>query len=156
MNIRTDCLTDDESVISTLAEWHYNAFSEHNPVDSIERRITWLKKQVGSKQIPITVVAFSEGIPLGSASLVAHDMETRQDLSPWLATVCVAPEYRKKGVGSALVEKIVEKAKKLGIKTLYLFTWDREKMYARLGWSVFERTEYHGEQVVIMSIQTGT
>jgi len=77
------------------------------------------------------------------------------DLSPWLATLFVAPEHQNQGVGSALVERAVEEAQKLGVKTLYLFTWDREKLYARLGWSVIERSVYHGRQVTVMSIETG-
>ncbi|MBW2091602.1 MAG: GNAT family N-acetyltransferase [Deltaproteobacteria bacterium] len=155
MNIRIDYLTGDINVIGTLAKWHYDAFNEHNPVDSVERRIDFLRKQAGSNQIPMTLVAFSGQTPVGSASIIDHDMDTRPDLSPWLATVCVGPEYQNQGAGSALVKRAVEEAKRLGLKTLYLFTWDKENLYARLGWTVFERTEYRGEQVVIMSIQIG-
>ena len=56
------------------------------------------------------------------------------------------------GVGSALVRRVVEEARALGVKTLYLYTPDRERFYARTGWSVLERTEYMGVKVVIMSI----
>ncbi len=153
MDIRIDYLADDMNIISALARQHYNAFKDHNPVDSVQRRIVFLRKQAGSRQIPMTLVAYSGDNPIGSASLTAHDMDTRPDLSPWLATVCVAPEYRNQGIASALVKRAVQEAGKLGIKTLYLFTWDRESLYARLGWSVFERGEYRGEQVVIMSIR---
>ena len=155
MNIRIEYLKDDNNVIPLLAQWHYDEFGRLSPGDSVEERLAKLKAQAGSRQIPLTLVAFSGETLLGSACLVAHDMDTRMDLSPWLATLFVAPEHQNQGVGSALVERAVEEAQKLGVKTLYLFTWDREKLYARLGWSVIERSVYHGRQVTVMSIETG-
>lgn len=108
---------------------------------------------MAGKHIPITFVAMSEDVLLGSASLIAHDMDTRMDLSPWLASVYVAPRHRNQGVGSALAESAVKEAKELAVKTLYLFTPDRVEFYLRLGWSVFERTEYRGENETIMSLR---
>jgi GNAT superfamily N-acetyltransferase len=52
--------------------------------------------------------------------LVAHDMDTRMDLSPWLAGVFVAPHHRRRGVGAALVQRIIDEATGLGVEQLYL------------------------------------
>jgi N-acetylglutamate synthase-like GNAT family acetyltransferase len=89
---------------------------------------------------------------LGSASLVPQDLQVRQELSPWMATVFVAPEYRKNGVGSTLVNRVVQEAGRLNTETVYLFTPDKEKFYAALGWLVIERILYRGEQQSIMKI----
>ncbi|MCI0529440.1 MAG: GNAT family N-acetyltransferase, partial [Nitrospira sp.] len=136
----------------TLAQWHHAEWSSLNPGDSVGRRIARLQSQKGRRQIPTTFIALRGETLLGSASLIAHDMDTRMGFSPWLASVYVAPEYRRSGVGSALVQRVVEEARALGVKLLYLFTTNKESFYARLGWSVLERTEYRGKPVVIMTI----
>ena len=38
-------------------------------------------------------------------------MDTRKELSPWLASVFVAPEFRKWGIGSKLVLHVMEQAR---------------------------------------------
>jgi predicted N-acetyltransferase YhbS len=62
------------------------------------------------------------------------------DLTPWLAAVYVMPEYRRRGVGAALIQAVVEKAA-LGVETLYLSTVGREEYYASLGWDVIHRSD---------------
>ncbi len=74
------------------------------------------------------------------------------DLSPWLASIYVLPENRGQGIGTALVERVIEEAVELGIETLYLFTPDRKGFFASLGWSVVEHTEYREQKVVIMAL----
>ena len=100
---------------------------------TIEDRIALFKQRAGRKQIPTAFVALLEGKITGFACLVAHDMETRKDLSPWLASVLVAPEYRSRGVGTSLSLRVVQEARSLEIETLYLLTFDKEKFYERLG-----------------------
>lgn len=70
----------------------------------------------------------------------------------------MAPDYRRQGIASALIAHAVECAAKLGVKRLYLFTENAEQMYSRLGWSVLERTTYHGADAVVMSfdVPSGT
>ena len=99
--------------------------------------------------VPTTFVAVDDDL-LGSAAIVACDMETHGELSPWLASVYVRDKYRRRGVGSALVRHVMQAAACNGFDTLYLFTPDRESFYRQLGWSHYERTPYHGETVVVM------
>lgn len=89
----------------------------------------------------------------GSAMLVAHDMDTRVDLSPWLAGVFVTPEQRRHGVGAALVQRVIDEATALGVRRLYLYTPSTEHFYSRLGWSLVERTSYEGVDVAVMSYE---
>lgn len=107
-------------------------------------------RHLNRDRIPLTLIAFLDGQPAGTASIFVHDMDTRPDLSPWLAAVYVAPSYRKQGIGSKLVKAVESEAQKLDIHRLYLFTPDRERFYTRLGWSVLERVEYWNQTVVIM------
>ena len=147
-DFRIEYLPDNKAIISTLAAWHNGMW----PHGSIEYRKMHLGSQVGSRGIPSTFVAMSGKTLLGSASLVPQDLQVRQELSPWMATVFVAPEYRKSGAGSALVSRVVREADRLNMAPIYLFTPDKEKFYAALGWSVIERIFYRGEQQSIMQI----
>ena len=104
--------------------------------------------------IPTTFVAVGDDL-LGSAAIVACDMETHGDLSPWLASVYVSDRYRRHGVGSALVRHVMYEAARNGFDALYLFTPDRESFYRRLGWNRYETTIYHGEAVVVMHADLG-
>ncbi len=62
--------------------------------------------------MPTTFVALKDGKPAGSASLVNLDLSSRQELSPWLAAVYVSPEHRNQGIGAALVNRVVDEARR--------------------------------------------
>lgn len=153
MDYVIEYLANRPEYLIELAGWHHGEWGRLHPGDTVEKRAERMKAHLGKKQVPTTFVALADGEPVGSASLVGCDMEGREDLTPWLASVYVVPEYRRRGVGSTLVNRVVEEAQALSVETLYLFTWDQERLYARLGWSVLERTEYKGEHIVIMSIK---
>jgi predicted N-acetyltransferase YhbS len=99
------------------------------------------------------MVALAGGVLVGSAALVCQDMkDARPELSPWLADVFVDPARRRRGVASALVVALVEKARALGVERLHLYTPDQEELYARFGFVVRERIEYRGERVALMAL----
>jgi GNAT superfamily N-acetyltransferase len=148
-----DYLADHPEFIPALARWHYEEWSYLRPGDSVEARLSRLRAACGRGEIPTVFVAFSDGTLFGSAMLIAHDMDTRMDLTPWLAGVFVAPDYRRRGIGSALVGRVVECAAGLGVRRLYLYTPSAGQMYSRLGWSAVERTSYRGADVLVMSLE---
>jgi GNAT superfamily N-acetyltransferase len=96
-------------------------------------------------------VAIVDDAPVGMASIVEHDMQTRMELTPWLAAVYVVPAFRNQGIGSLLVREAMQEAAELGVSRLFLFTPDRMNFYHRLGWREQEVVSYRGEQVTIMS-----
>jgi GNAT superfamily N-acetyltransferase len=144
-------LADHQEFIPTLARWHHQEWAYLRPVDSVEARTARLRDACGHTEIPTVVIAFTDFTLLGSAMLVAHDMDTRMDLSPWLAGVFVLSEYRQHGIGTALVQRVTDDARALGVHRLYLYTPSKKQFYSRLGWSVVERTGYRGVDVVVMS-----
>jgi GNAT superfamily N-acetyltransferase len=83
---------------------------------------------------------------LGSASLVACDMDIRPALTPWLSGVCVAPEHRRRGVGAPLVERVMQEARALGKPRLYLLHARFWRSVSQTWRCVAERTFYgeHG------------
>lgn len=153
--MKIEYLSDRPEFLPTLAQWHYQEWSALRPGDSVEARMIRLKSWSGRDDIPLTVVALSdEQLLLGSASLIEHDMDDRLELTPWLAGVFVAPEHRRRGIGAALVWRIMDEATSLQVPRLYLYTVDSTPFYASLGWSPVEKTRYREKEVLIMSFTT--
>ena len=144
-------LADHPEAVTTLAAWQHAEWGHVRPGDTAEKRATRLRGWSNRDRIPLTVVAFENNNVLGSASLIEHDMETRMELTPWLAGVFVGESYRRRGIGAELVRRIMEEARKLKVPLLYLYTVHSEKFYAALGWKLMERTTYRQYAIVIMT-----
>jgi N-acetylglutamate synthase-like GNAT family acetyltransferase len=142
--------------IPTLARWHLAEWGHHSTGRTQESTEERLRRHAASDAIPLTMVALEAGEPVGSAALVWNDMKTRPKIRPWLADVVVDPAWRRRGIGSKLVRRLVEKARELGVETLYLYTPDQDRLYTSLGWETVERLEYRDEEVVLMKIAPGT
>ena len=144
-------LADYLEAVPTLAQWQHVEWGHTRPGDTVEKRAARLRAWTNRDRIPLTVVAHEAGEVFGSASLIAHDMETRMELTPWLAGVFVGEQYRRRGLGAQLVRRIMAEAGKLKIPLLYLYTVHSEHFYAALGWTLQERTLYRDYPVVIMT-----
>ena len=149
--MQIELLADRPEFIPQLAEWHHHEFGYLRPGFSIVDRIAMLHERAGRCELPITFVASSGDELLGSAMLIAHDMDTHPQHSPWLAGVFVSPAHRRRGIGRALSEHVAREAARLGFTTLYLYTPSAHDFYARFGWSILERAHYRGTDVTIMS-----
>lgn len=106
-----------------------------------------------SHDMPLTYIALYNEIPVGSCTLEL-DGGIRPDLRPWIGDLVVTPNYQKQGIGTMLVNVVVEKAKMLGFKNLYLFTFDPNipEYYKRLGWRIKGMDEFKSHPVTVMEI----
>lgn len=146
-------LREKPQQIPILAAWHYAQWGYLNPGVSLEARIEKMQKYLGDEPIPSTYLWIDGDDLIGSAALVKSDMDTHPELTPWLASVYVRPEGRGSGVGAALVNYVVQKAREQNLRELFLFTPDRENFYARLGWHTIAKEEYRGIEVTLMKIE---
>lgn len=144
-------LADQPQHLPVVAAWVYDQWHRHRPGETLETTAEMFRAALQRDAIPLTLLALDGDVPVGTASLFADDMETRPELTPWLASVYVAPERRGAGIGPRLVRAAEDVARQLGVKQLYLFTPDRERFYARLGWRTVEHSAYDGHPVVIMA-----
>lgn len=99
---------------------------------------------------PIAFVAERDGAPVGTATLDTDDLESRPDLTPWLASVWVAPSWRGQGVATALVRHVEATAAALGLPELWLHTADAVPLYARLGWQPIGMETWQGKPTTLM------
>ena len=74
------------------------------------------------------------------------------DLTPWLGSLVVDLQHRKKGVGTHLIRAIQEKAKSLGYNALYLFTLKLmlPAYYIHRGWTFIGTKTLRGHTATIM------
>lgn len=145
-------LQDKPHHLLPLAQWHHAEWSYLNPARTLDERIEEMREDLQGKPIPTTFVAEDNGELLGSACILADDMSSHPELSPWLASVYVAEQHRKKGIGSVLVKRVMQHARESGVKRLYLYTPDQAQLYVKLGWQVYSEEPYNGTPVTIMSI----
>lgn len=151
-------LKEAPEYLAQLAQWHHAEWTHLNPGLTLQERMEEMQDHLNADSVPTTFVAHKVSdatdqspILLGSASVIANDMDTKPELRPWLASVYVDVEQRKQGVGGALVKQVMAFAKANGVKDLYLFTPDQKHFYQNLGWQVIEETDYRGEAVTVMS-----
>ncbi|WP_144182903.1 GNAT family N-acetyltransferase [Elioraea rosea] len=100
-------------------------------LDQVLARIASRTARVGLEQ---TVVALEDGVAVATASLTAADADSRPELTPWLASVFVAPEARGRGYARVVVTAVESAARRGGFETLWLFTNSAPALYAGLGW----------------------
>jgi len=146
-------LGDHIEVIPVLAAWIYDEWSYLYPKMTLQDVVSLLRERVNKEKLPLTLVAFDEGEPVGTVSLRTFDMETREDLPHWLTGLYVVKPWRRRTIGSSLVQTAEKKAIELEICKLFLFTTDvilPELFYSKLGWTVHEKKIYHSYPVIIM------
>lgn len=143
-------LADHPALVPVVARWHWDAWGAADPGGSAEAWADRLRATARRDGVPATWVAFADGAPAGSVSLVAHDMRTHPELTPWLAGLFVVAEQRGRGLGTALVRRAMDAAAGWGVGRLFLHTATASTLYRRLGWAALSRELYEGEWVDVM------
>lgn len=145
-------LKDNPESLQTLAQWHHVQWSYLSPERTLAQRIDEMASHLEATLVPSTWVAVENDVVMGSASLLHDDMHTHPELSPWLASVFIAPKFRRRGIAAKLVLHVMQQARAGGIETLYLFTPDQAALYAKLGWQLLRQEAYAGDQVTLMHV----
>ena len=71
-------------------------------------------------------------------------MKERPDLTPWMASVYVAPEARRRGHVIPLIHAVEAAATAAGILTIWLHTNSAARIYAKAGWRTVEVVQRDG------------
>ena len=148
--VRISYLIHHPEYIPQLAQWLFEQWGPVLGEKNLEVRIKKLQAHMNRDELPIAWVAHANGELLGTAALRVHDLEGREDLTPWLGGVFVGPEFRRRGIGAALCATAEDAARSRGIQTLYLFTLDKQTWYARLGWTMLGPCVWHQRSGDIM------
>jgi GNAT superfamily N-acetyltransferase len=140
-------LSERPDLVPTIAEWHRLDDGGRMPLEA------WIEAhavEARGADVPTAWVALIDGRPVGCVSLIASNMDTHPELTPWLAALYVVPDARRRGVGSALTDRCEAHAASLGYRTLFLYTERAEPFYAERGWRLRGTEEYEGQRVAVM------
>src|SRR5919108_4434384 len=107
------CLEADEPAFDIVARWRYDAFFAEDGITFEESRDA-LRAWMDGLGYEIALLAELDGRPAGSCLFVREEIDPKHDLTPWLAALYVAPEFRKQGIASALVHAIEQHARDVG------------------------------------------
>jgi N-acetylglutamate synthase-like GNAT family acetyltransferase len=121
----------------TAAEWSYEAWHHEFPSDTVQTYLDqYALAQSKPEQLLEVFAAVTDKDQLLGVSTLVHDDELPDapEPGPWLAAVFVTPDARKLGVGSALVQQVVNRARELDYPKIYLYTEHQENWYASTGW----------------------
>ncbi len=143
-------ILDRPDLLPITARWRWEAFFQARG-RSFESVLAEAEAAVAARNpLPQTLVLLADDEPVGTASLAAQDLEERPDLTPWLAGVVVAPEWRGRGLAGRLIAAIETMALAQGFGTLWLYTSAAERVYARAGWRTVEMVQNRGRLVALM------
>jgi predicted N-acetyltransferase YhbS len=143
-------LVERPDLVEQVSAWGFAEWGHLNPGQTLEQRTVRIRGKMNVDRVPIAFVALDEEDRIaGTASLIFDDLEG-DPRNPWLASVFVPPEHRKKGIASALVRTVEDAARRLGYSRLYLFTSSAPTLYAGLGWRALEQRDYRGEHIQVM------
>ena len=138
-------LRDVPEHTKTVARWIYDTFLHEFETTTFEE---WLETRKHPERI--TFVALENGQAVGTASLDFEDLPPKPDLTPWLASVYVLPEYRSQGIGEKLITAVEKEAVAKGFRHIYLHTSDRANFYAKRGWQILLTVDYWGKTNTVM------
>lgn len=140
---------DRPDLVPIVARWLWQEWGRHKgrTPEMSERRLRSRDATTGPEQ---TWILLDGGIPAATASLVHDDLDTRPELTPWLASVFVDPPMRGRGHAARLVRVVEDAARAGGNHTLWLHSQHAAGLYAGLGWIAVGAEVDHGHVVTLM------
>lgn len=137
--------------VPIIAKWIYDEWAYVYPQKSLQDIQKTLISRINEREMPITLVAHDERGILGTASLKAEDLDIAPELTPWISSVYVHPDYRGEGIGTALAAEIERIARELGFARLHLFNPLARGVFEKLGWHLLKTCQFRGKELAILA-----
>ena len=132
MNLSIKKLAEVPEYFEDVFQAIYSNWGNNNP--NFWRN--WIRSCMSSTGIPITYIVLLDDKFVGTFSLWLCDLQSCQNLSPWLGGIVVLEEYRGKGIGLYIQQQAKEILKTLNVDRAFLFT-DHVGFYEKTGWIYF-------------------
>lgn len=146
-----ELLAEKPNHIPLVANWLYEEWGKPEKGHSPTQLAKKLKSRMSLNSLPMHLLAFEKNVPVGFVALKLYEMEEYSDREHWLGSLFVTLEKRKLGIGSALIQEAVDRAKGFGITTLSLQTERLDGgIYKKFGWIEVEEIVCRKGRILIM------
>ena len=126
-------------VLPVLAGWFVEEWEPYYGPEGAGDAEADLKAAAGRERLPICLAALdADGGVTGTIALKAESVDSHRHLTPWIAAFLVAPEKRRRGIGSALIEAVESEARRLGFERLHVATDTAIGLIEPRGWRAFD------------------
>ena len=142
--------SDRPDLVEITARWRWEAFFRKHGQPFEEVFAAAQRTATAAPPMPRTFVLLADHEPIGTASLVDHDLDERPDLTPWLAGVFVAPQARGQGHAAQLITAVESAASEAAYPILWLYTRTAERVYERAGWERVETVQHKDNPYTLM------
>lgn len=126
-------LANKPEYIGLVVDLLFDEWGHKQPNNNKNFWDSWVRSSLSLVDVPQTYVVIDSSKLVGTFSLWRCDVQSRQDLFPWLGGVVVRKECRDEGIGTFMVKEAIQIARKLGYKELFLST-KLFDFYDSLGW----------------------
>jgi GNAT superfamily N-acetyltransferase len=150
LEVQIRAMLPNSPELQLCAEWRYDAFLQSYGYSLLDSCNQLSKLASRPDEYEVALVAVLSGRVVGTCLLVLAEFDALHDVSPWLASLYVLPEYRKRGVAQRLVAAIENHARSNGVTRLHLYTGSAEEFYLKCGWTSYERGVADGAPYVFM------
>jgi GNAT superfamily N-acetyltransferase len=119
VGIAISALRDASQFTATIAERGWHEWWIDSTTTLAEYR-SGIEQMATAVTIPCALVAHRGEQYVGSVLLVDDDLESRQELTPWIAALWVEPEFRRHGIAFELIQAARNEAAGQGYDICYL------------------------------------
>jgi GNAT superfamily N-acetyltransferase len=148
-------LADHPAYVEEVGHLKYGQWLHTSPDRPYEVWIDEIRHSARKNAFPMTLIALRGAELLGFVTLI--ELEEKADIEHglWLITLYVKANYRRKGIGAALIERCIEEAGQMGHPALYLWTESSELTgyYGRRGWCRIGRDAGSGEEIMVYELE---
>ncbi|MGB4057594.1 MAG: GNAT family N-acetyltransferase [Alphaproteobacteria bacterium] len=134
-------LSERPQFVEACAAWAYGEWGCHKKDSSLQKCMNrYIQAAKGDNtRLPQTWAGTIGEKMAGMISLTPEDHPERIDLTPWIASFFIHPEFRGKGFSYAFLDAAERGGTTMGYKTLYLYTPTAQDLYKKAGWETFEQ-----------------
>jgi len=139
-DLRIEFLKDNRHLFPILEESYRTEWKEYygpgGPGDAISDISTFCNKD----KLPICLVALKRNLFLGSVAL-RQKSASHEHLSPWVTSLFVMPDERRKGIGTKLIKAVEDLSINLGFSKIYSRSATAIDFFRKNNWIPFDRIE---------------
>jgi putative hydrolase of the HAD superfamily len=114
-------LADHPNQVDKVATWYYDEWAQHFPnVTKAMLCENIAKMAIYRDAFPFAIIVINHDELVAVAELKFYENINYPEYKHWLGGVFVAPEKRGNGISNLLITEAKNRAKRLGVKKLYL------------------------------------